>query len=88
VRPQDRVCIFMDRMPDFYISFLGILKLGAIVQPLFSAFGPESLVVRLQDADTKVALTTMRHVRKLRKIRDELPGLETIVVVDCTDPAS
>jgi acetyl-CoA synthetase len=87
VRPQDRVCVFMDRVPDFYISFLGILKLGAIVQPLFSAFGPESLVVRLQDADTKVALTTMRHVRKLRKIRDELPKLETIVVVDCTDPA-
>jgi acetyl-CoA synthetase len=87
VRPQDRVCIFMDRVPDFYIAFLAILKLGAIVQPLFSAFGPESLVVRLQDADTKVALTTMRHVRKLRKIRDELPGLQQIVVVDNTDPA-
>lgn len=83
--PQDRVCIFMDRIPDFYISFLGILKLGAIVQPLFSAFGPESLEVRLQDADTKVALTTMRHVRKLRKIRDRLPNLEKIVVVDCKD---
>jgi acetyl-CoA synthetase len=85
VAPQDRVCVFMDRIPDFYISFLGILKLGAIAQPLFSAFGPESLVVRLQDADTRVALTTMRHVRKLRKIRAELPGLVTVVVVDCTD---
>jgi acetyl-CoA synthetase len=87
VNPGDRVCVFMDRIPDLYISFLGILKLGAIVQPLFSAFGPESLVVRLQDADTKVALTTMRHVRKLRKIRHELPNLETVVVVDCTDPS-
>ncbi len=85
VSPQDRVCVFMDRIPDFYISFLGILKLGGIAQPLFSAFGPESLVVRLQDADTKVALTTMRHVRKLRKIRQDLPNLETIVVVDCPD---
>jgi acetyl-CoA synthetase len=87
VGPQDRVCVFMDRIPDFYISFLGVLKLGAIVQPLFSAFGPESLVVRLQDANTKVALTTMRHVRKVRKIRAELPSLETVVVVDCPDPA-
>jgi acetyl-CoA synthetase len=87
VAPQDRVCVFMDRIPDFYISFLGILKLGAIVQPLFSAFGPESLEVRLQDANTKVALTTMRHVRKVRKIRQQLPSLETVVVVDCTDPS-
>jgi acetyl-CoA synthetase len=87
VSPQDRVCVFMDRIPDLYLSFLGILKAGAIVQPLFSAFGPESLVVRLQDAGTRVALTTMRHVRKLRKIRSELPNLETVVVVDCTDPA-
>jgi acetyl-CoA synthetase len=87
VGPRDRVCVFMDRIPDFYISFLGVLKLGAIVQPLFSAFGPESLVVRLQDADTKVALTTLRHVRKLRKIRAELPNLETVVVVDCSDPS-
>jgi acetyl-CoA synthetase len=86
VAPQDRVCTFMDRIPDLYISFLGILKLGAIVQPLFSAFGPESLLVRLQDAETRVALTTMRHVRKLRKIRAELPRLETVVVVDCQDP--
>jgi acetyl-CoA synthetase len=87
VGPQDRVCLFMDRIPDLYIAFLAILKLGAIVQPLFSAFGPESLVVRLQDADTKVALTTMRHVRKLRKLRGELPALRTVVVVDCPDVA-
>ncbi len=82
---RDRVCIFMDRIPDLYISFLGILKLGAIAQPLFSAFGPESLIVRLEDAETKVVLTTMRHARKLRKIRAELPKLEQVIVVDCPD---
>jgi acetyl-CoA synthetase len=85
VRAGDRVCIFMDRIPDLYISFLGILKLGAIAQPLFSAFGPESLVVRLEDAATRVVLTTTKHVRKVRKIRSELPALEQLVVVDAAD---
>jgi len=79
---RDRVCIFMDRIPDLYISFLGILKLGAIAQPLFSAFGPESLITRLENAETKVVLTTMKHVRKIRKILAELPALKYVVVVD------
>jgi acetyl-CoA synthetase len=33
---EDRVCLFMDRIPELYFSFLGILKIGAIVQPLFT----------------------------------------------------
>ena len=37
----------MDKIPELYISFLGGLKMGAIVQPLFSAFGEDSLLTRL-----------------------------------------
>ena len=50
IKPEDRVCIFMDKIPELYIGFVGILKIGAIAQPLFSAFGEESLHVRLDDA--------------------------------------
>jgi len=53
----DRVCLFMDRIPELYLGFLGILKIGAIVQPLFSAFGDESLFVRLENAQTRAILT-------------------------------
>jgi len=35
IRPGDRVCLFMDRIPELYIGFLGVLKMGAIAQPLF-----------------------------------------------------
>ena len=34
----DRIFIFMPRSPELYFSFLGALKLGAIVGPLFEAF--------------------------------------------------
>ena len=47
IRPEDRVCLFMDKIPELYLGFLGILKTGAIAQPLFSAFGDESLFIRL-----------------------------------------
>ena len=85
IRNEDRVCLFMDRIPELYISFLGILKIGAIVQPLFSAFGDESLFVRLNDAQTRAIITQRKHLSKVRKITDQLPDLEFIIIVDHND---
>jgi acetyl-CoA synthetase len=78
----DRICLFMDRIPELYISFLAILKTGAIVQPLFSAFGDESLFVRLENARTRAIITQKKHLSKVRKIRAQLPDLEHVIIVD------
>ena len=72
----------MDRIPELYFSFLGILKIGAIVQPLFSAFGEESLFVRLGDAGTRAIITQRKDLSRIRKIVPSLPHLEFIIVVD------
>lgn len=82
----DRVCLFMDRIPELYLSFLGILKTGAIVQPLFSAFGEESLFVRLENAQTRAIITQRKHLHKVRKIRSKLPFLEFVIIVDSMKP--
>ena len=81
-KQEDRVCLFMDKIPELYFSILSILKLGAIAQPLFSAFGDESLFVRLENAETKIIITQQKHLFKIRKIADKLPSLEKIIVVD------
>ena len=82
LKNEDRICLFMDRIPELYFSFLGGLKIGAIVQPLFSAFGEESLFIRLEDAQTRAIITQRKHLSKVRKIRDKLPFLEFIIIVD------
>lgn len=82
LKNEDRVCLFMDKIPELFIGFLGILKLGAIAQPLFSAFGDESLFVRLDNAKTKAIITQKKHVSKVRKILHNMPYLEHIIVVD------
>lgn len=82
LEPGDRVCLFLDRVPELYLSFLGILKMGGIAQPLFSAFGDESLYQRLENAGTAAIVTQRKHVAKVRKIRDSLPSLKHIIVVD------
>ena len=82
IQPGDRVCIFMDKSPSLYQSFLGTLKQGAVAQPLFSAFGDDSLEVRLASAGTRAIVTTQKHVKKVRKIQDRLPELKHIIVVE------
>src|SRR5271157_3779616 len=82
ILPGERVCLFLDRVPELYIGFLGILKMGAVAQPLFSAFGDESLCVRLKDAGTTAIITQKKHLNKVRKIREQLPNLRLCIVVD------
>lgn len=85
LKPGERICIFMDRAPELYISFMGILKTGAIAQPLFSAFGDESLFTRLDNAKTSAILTQKKHLPKVRKILATLPELRHIIVIDAGD---
>lgn len=86
IQPEDRVCLFMDKIPELYIGFLGILKMGGIAQPLFSAFGDESLFVRLDNAQTTAIITQKKHAPKVRKIMDKMPFLKHLIIVDA-DPA-
>ncbi len=86
VKPGERVCLFMDRVPELYLGFLGVLKMGGVVQPLFSAFGEDSLWTRLDNAGTCTIVTQKKHLRKVRKILERLPELHHVVVVDA-DPA-
>jgi acetyl-CoA synthetase len=78
----DRVCLFVDRVPDLYFAFLGILKLGAVAQPLFSQFMADALEVRLADADTRAVITTARHLEKVRSVRFRLPALSWVILTD------
>jgi len=86
INPGDRVCLFMDKIPELYLGFLGILKMGAIAQPLFSAFGDESLFIRLENAQTRAIITQKKHAPKVRKIIEKMPWLEYLIIVD-QDPA-
>lgn len=82
IRDGERVCLFMDRIPELYLGLLGILKIGAIAQPLFSAFGDEALFIRMENAGTSAIITQKKHVAKVRRIRDKLSTLKHIIVVD------
>ncbi|MEB6241559.1 acetate--CoA ligase [Staphylococcus gallinarum] len=80
VEKGDRVFIFMPRTPELYFALFGILKIGAIVGPLFEAFMEKAVSDRLENSEAKVIVTTNALLPRIPK--DKLPHLETIVVVD------
>ncbi len=77
----DRVFVLCGRIPDLYVSVLGSLRLGAVVSPLFSAFGPEPLATRIGLGSGRVLVTTAElYRRKVEKIRAQLPTLEHVLL--------
>ena len=79
----ERVFVFTGRIPELYVAAIGALKNRSVFCPLFSAFGPEPAFQRLSRGDARVLVTTTRlYERKIAGIRDRLPGLEHVLLVD------
>jgi acetyl-CoA synthetase len=87
IEKRDRVFIFLPRIPELYVSFLGILKVGAIAGTMFSAFGPEGLYDRLHDSGARYLITNSSLKERVYEIRDDLPDLERIIITDEDDVA-
>ena len=79
VEKGDRVFVFMPRSPELYFSLLGVIKLGAIVGPLFEAFMEGAVRDRLADSDAKVIVTTNELLSRIPV--EDLPSLKHIFVI-------
>ena len=78
----DRVFVLAGRIPELYIALLGALKNGSVVTPLFSAFGPEPIVKRVNLGQAKLMVTTETlYRRKVRPWRTQMPSLEQVLLV-------
>ncbi len=86
VAPGERVYTLLGRVPELHVAVLGALKAGAVVSPLFSAFGPEPIKQRLLLGDPRVLVTTPAlYRRKVESIRADVPGLAHVLLVGSDD---
>ena len=83
VAKGERLFVLTGRIPELYIAVLGSFKNGTVVSPLFSAFGPEPIATRINLGAGAVLVTTASlYRRKLATIRDQLPTLRHVLVID------
>ncbi len=79
--PGDRIATLLGRVPDLYITVLGALKRRCVVCPLYTAFGPEPIGIRLELAGAGALVTTEAlFQRKIEPRLDALPGLRHVIL--------
>ena len=87
----DVVALYLPMIPELAIAFLAIIKIGAIILPLFSGYGPGALVTRLVDAEAKAIVTADGLLRRgsavpMKATVDaacaDVPGVQHVIVVD------
>lgn len=86
----DVVALYMPMLPEISAAYFAIAKIGAIVMPLFSGFGPQPISDRLADSGAKAIITVDSGWRRgkrvaMKAVLDDAaaraPSLRNIVVL-------
>ena len=91
VKKGDRVCIYMQMIPELPVAMLACTRIGAVHSIVFGAFSPDSLRDRIQDSACKLLITQDTGLRgakndiPMKANADaavaECPSIEKVVVV-------
>ena len=94
VEKGDRVCIYMQMVPELAIAMLACARIGAVHSVVFGAFSADSLRDRINDSQCKLLITQDTGVRgqkdnipmKLNadKALVDTPSINSVVVVKRT----
>ena len=68
VKKGDRVCLYMQMIPELAIAVLACARIGAVHSVVFGAFSSESLRDRINDSSCKILVTQDTGVRGEKKI--------------------
>lgn len=77
VKAGDRISCMLPRTADLMVVVLGTWRIGAVYQPLFTAFGYEAIEYRISQCDAKVVVTDAANRHKF----DQVKGLPPVVQV-------
>lgn len=78
----DRVGVMLPQRVETALAHIAVTKLGCISIPLFTLFGPDALLHRLQHSGARIVITDAAGAAKLVPLRAELPGLMQVISVD------
>jgi acetyl-CoA synthetase len=70
VGPGDRVATLMGKSVDYLVALLATWRLGAVTVPLFTAFAPPAIALRLLASDAKVVVCDEAQRSKLEPGED------------------
>jgi acetyl-CoA synthetase len=78
----DRVALMLPQTPEVAAVHIAIYKLGAVVLPIATLFGPDALAYRLENSGAKALLTNAQGLAKLAEVRAQVSNLACVLSVD------
>jgi acetyl-CoA synthetase len=94
VKKGDRVCMYLQMVPQLAISMLACARIGAIHSIVFGAFSPDALKDRINDSECKILITQDTALRGKKndipmktnadKALANTPSIEKVFVVNRT----
>ena len=94
VEKGDRVCMYMQMVPQLPVAMLACARIGAVHSIVFGAFSPDSLRDRINDSACKILITQDTGVRGTKqnipmksnadKAVAQTPSIEHVLVVQRT----
>jgi len=92
IQKGDRICIYMQMIPEAIVAMLACARIGAIHSVVFGAFSSTALENRINDSQCKALITQDFGIRGLKldipmkdnadKILDNCPSIEKVIVVN------
>jgi acetyl-CoA synthetase len=85
----DAIGLFMPMVPEIVIALLAIAKIGGVILPLFSGYGPGAVATRLADAEAKAVFTADGMFRRGKSIAmkpivdqalEDIPSVQKVIV--------
>lgn len=78
----ERLAILLAQGPETAVAHIAAYKLGVVVMPLFTLFGPDALEFRLANSGAKAIISDSENLAKVTPLLDRLPALEILISTD------
>jgi len=83
IQPGERVCILANTRPEWSYADMAATSVGAVVVPIYQTNSPDECLWVISDSDACAIICEDAHqLAKIAAIREQVPNLRTIIVMD------
>jgi acyl-coenzyme A synthetase/AMP-(fatty) acid ligase len=86
IKKGDRVLVMLPRIPEWWESVLGFMKIGAIPVPCTTLLTPKDIQFRADAAEAVAIITDNEGSYKFDQVRGESPSVKYPILVDADNP--
>ena len=82
----DTVALMIGNRPEFHLADIAAMTVGATPFSIYATSAPDQIQYVVSDAGAKIAIVEHQFLERFLAVRDDLPELEHIVVIDGDGP--